>query len=44
MGCTVAPGFDFRDFETGNREELVSQYPEHRSIIERLTEPIRRIE
>ncbi len=44
VGCTVAPGFDFRDFEIGNREELVSQYPEHRSIIERLTAQTRRIE
>jgi len=37
VGCTVAPGFDFTDFEMPNREQLVGQYPEHRGVIERLT-------
>ena len=37
VGCTVAPGFDFEDFEMGGRKDLVKRYPEHRSIIERLT-------
>jgi predicted cupin superfamily sugar epimerase len=37
VGCTVAPGFDFEDFEMGRREELVRAYPQHRGIIERLT-------
>lgn len=37
VGCTVAPGFDFRDFEMGNRAELVRLFPEHRSLIEKLT-------
>ena len=37
VGCTVAPGFDFADFEMARREELTAQYPQHRSIIERLT-------
>jgi predicted cupin superfamily sugar epimerase len=36
-GCTVAPGFDFADFEMGNRAELVRLYPQHRSLIESLT-------
>lgn len=27
MGCTVAPGFEFADFELGQRELLASQYP-----------------
>ena len=26
-GCTVAPGFDFKDFEMAGREELLRQYP-----------------
>lgn len=38
VGCTVAPGFEFDDFEMGEREGLVREYPEHREIIERLTE------
>lgn len=36
-GCTVAPGFDFADFEIADRDALVEQYPQHRAIIEALT-------
>lgn len=36
-GCTVAPGFDFADFEMGRRAELLAQYPQHREVIEKLT-------
>jgi len=37
VGCTVAPGFDFQDFELAERRELVGWYPEYAPIIERLT-------
>jgi predicted cupin superfamily sugar epimerase len=37
VGCTVAPGFDFEDFEMGKRGELGARYPQHREVIERLT-------
>jgi hypothetical protein len=37
VGCTVAPGFDFADFEMAKCDELVAHYPQHRAIIERLT-------
>jgi len=37
VGCTVAPGFEFEDFEMAKREELVQEYPRHRERIERLT-------
>ena len=37
VGCTVAPGFDFQDFEMGNRNELAARYPQHHDLIERLT-------
>jgi predicted cupin superfamily sugar epimerase len=37
VGCTVAPGFDFDDLEIPRREELLARYPQHRSIIEKLT-------
>jgi predicted cupin superfamily sugar epimerase len=37
VGCTVAPGFDFDDFELGKRAELVATYPQHRELIQRLT-------
>jgi hypothetical protein len=36
VGCTVAPGFDFADFELPGREELLRRYPQHRAVIERL--------
>jgi uncharacterized protein len=36
-GCTVAPGFDFADFDLGKRSELIESYPQHRKLIERLT-------
>jgi hypothetical protein len=37
VGCTVAPGFDFADFEMAKRAELIAHYPQHRAMIERLT-------
>jgi predicted cupin superfamily sugar epimerase len=37
VGCTVAPGFDFEDFELANRQELVQSYPQYREVINRLT-------
>ncbi|TBR25903.1 cupin domain-containing protein [bacterium] len=37
VGCTVAPGFDFADFELGKRAELVKRFPMHRAAIERLS-------
>jgi predicted cupin superfamily sugar epimerase len=37
VGCTVAPGFDFEDFELAKRTELVLRYPQHREVIEKLT-------
>lgn len=37
VGCTVAPGFHFDDFELAKRDELAGKYPEHKGIIARLT-------
>jgi predicted cupin superfamily sugar epimerase len=37
VGCTVAPGFDFDDFELAERDRLVELYPQHRNIITKLT-------
>jgi predicted cupin superfamily sugar epimerase len=36
-GCTIAPGFDFNDFEIGDRGGLIKLFPQHRMIIEQLT-------
>jgi uncharacterized protein len=37
VGCTVSPGFDFADFELGQRAHLMERYPQHREMIQRLT-------
>ena len=37
VGCTVAPGFEFEDFELATRAELVRVYPAHWKLIEELT-------
>ncbi|HXW18603.1 MAG TPA: cupin domain-containing protein [Candidatus Acidoferrales bacterium] len=37
VGCTMAPGFDFADFELATRSDLAAQYPQHRALIESLT-------
>jgi len=37
VGCTVAPGFDFSDFELAECEALAAQYPEHGELIRSLT-------
>ncbi len=37
LGTTVAPGFDFKDFEIGHREELVDEYPQFAKLITELT-------
>lgn len=37
MGCTVAPGFHFSDFELADRQRLLQQYPQHADLITRLT-------
>ncbi len=37
VGCTVAPGFDFADFEMAERENLLKEFPEHADVIKELT-------
>lgn len=37
VGCTVAPGFDFNDFQLAQSEELSKHYPQHKLLINRLT-------
>jgi len=37
MGTTVVPGFDYEDFELGDREKLIILYPSYSELIERLT-------
>jgi len=37
FGCTVAPGFDFADFELAQGPELAARYPEHAARIARMS-------
>jgi len=36
-GCMVAPGFDFADFELGDRRTLLESFPGHAGIVTELT-------
>ena len=36
-GCSVAPGFDFADFELASRDVLLEEFPEQQEIIKKLT-------
>jgi hypothetical protein len=37
LGGTVAPGFEFADFELADRAALLAAHPQHRAMIEALT-------
>lgn len=37
VGCTVAPGFDFADFELAERNTLSALFPQHAGLIALLT-------
>ena len=37
LGCTVAPGFDYADFEAGPREQLITTHPKFAELIDALT-------
>jgi aspartate aminotransferase-like enzyme/predicted cupin superfamily sugar epimerase len=37
VGCTVAPAFDFDRFELAERDTLIALFPDHRSLVSRLT-------
>jgi uncharacterized protein len=39
VGCHVAPGFDFSDFEMAGRSDLLKAYPQHAAMIRRFTHP-----
>ncbi len=36
VGCTLAPGFEFEDFELGRRRDLLAAFPAQAGLIERL--------
>lgn len=40
LGCTVSPGFEFEDYEAGERAELCAEWPEFHQLICELTRPV----
>jgi predicted cupin superfamily sugar epimerase len=36
VGCTVAPGFEFSEFEIAGVEALLNEFPQHRDLIVKL--------
>jgi predicted cupin superfamily sugar epimerase len=37
LGATMAPGFDYADYERGGRDDLMARYPEYAEVIRELT-------
>lgn len=37
LGCTVSPGFEYEDYESGKRDDLARQWPDWRDLIHALT-------
>lgn len=37
VGCTVAPGFDFADFDLADRSALLAEFAQHQQTISELT-------
>lgn len=37
FGCTTVPGFEFKDFISGDRDALSNYFPQHKKTIERFT-------
>ena len=37
VGCTVSPGFDFKDFKLADQKNMLEKYPQHALIIKKLT-------
>lgn len=37
VGCTVSPGFDFKDFQLADRNEFIAKFPKHKEVITNLT-------
>ncbi|MBI4853117.1 MAG: cupin domain-containing protein [Acidobacteria bacterium] len=37
LGTTMSPGFDDKDYLQGNREDLISKYPDYKDLIIKLT-------
>lgn len=38
VGCSVAPGFEYTDFEIAEKQQLLKEFPEASSFINKLTQ------
>ncbi len=41
VGCTVAPGFEFSEFELADAAALTAAHPDHAEVIARLAPRLR---
>lgn len=39
VGCTLSPGFEYRDWEVGYMQTLSRLYPQYKSVIEKYAKP-----
>jgi predicted cupin superfamily sugar epimerase len=39
VGCTVSPGFDYRDWQLGESQTMKRLYPQYEAIIEKYAKP-----
>jgi len=37
VGCTVSPGFHYKDWKIGKRKVLIEKFPQHKDTIEKFT-------
>lgn len=37
LGTTMSPGFDYADYQTGQRSELLARFPQHSDLLRALT-------
>jgi len=37
LGTTMAPGFEYEDYETGQRQKLITQFPQYAALLAALT-------
>lgn len=40
LGTTMSPGFDYKDYVTGDRQTLIRSHPEFKELIIELTRPL----
>ncbi len=44
VGCTVNPGFEFKDFKLADRDTLSAEFPQHSAIINQFSRTVQNLE